>query len=163
MAHAASSPVAGISGGGGAPGASSPGPGVTVGGGEAVSESVFRRRPLSLTSAAPGIQSCGLSSASDAVGTQQRPEYITPEPVLRAPGDQGVGGVGAQAVQGCLWPPQVPAAGSRDMDTPAGSQLFTHVRHTESSSFVFDYCLDLYSFAMYTNRCRYFVCARQRI
>lgn len=56
--------------------------------------------------------------------------------LLCAPGDQGVDGGAASAVQGCLWPPEVPTARSHDMDTPTGSQLFTHVRHLESCSFI---------------------------
>jgi hypothetical protein len=71
-------------------------------------------------------ESWSFSPSAPAQATLSTTAYVTPDAVLRAPRDPDVDGLHAQGVQGCLWPLDLPVAGSHDMDTPA-SEVHTHV------------------------------------
>jgi len=123
---ASSSTSVGLRGGSAPLGPTPAGSGVADDGDEAAPGSGFRRRPMTQESDPDAVVFPEISPD----GVQPPQTYITPDPVLCAPGDQDMDGGGARAVHGCLWPPEVPAAASCEMDTPACSQVFTHVRHT---------------------------------
>jgi len=106
--------------------ASAQGLGGEGGGGEEAPDSGFRRRRLPVIATATSGESWSFSSGAPAQATPSATAYVTPYAVLPAPGDPDLHGVHAQGLQGCLWPPDLPVAGSHDMDTPAG-EIHTHV------------------------------------
>lgn len=106
--------------------ASSPGRGNEDGGGQDAPDSGFRRRSLPVCMVAMGSDSCGFPASAATSATPSTAAYITPDPVLRAPGVPETDRVQPPGVQGCLWPPDLPVAGSHEMDTPV-VELHTHV------------------------------------
>lgn len=109
--------------------------------GTATPDSKFHRRRLPVVPVAIGCESWSFSPGAPAAPFQSAAAYITPDPVLWAPGNPGVDGHPAPAVHGCLWPPGIEVVGSSDINTPAGEEVHTHVSSAtaiyQNSSFFF--------------------------